>query len=85
MVPVEMSTLPPLYLHLQVDFPTFTTWLEDHVKQQLHVGLVEVSKKFVQLSQPPSRKAYTYDSMWAYGNHYHVDLEDAWTSITCQV
>jgi hypothetical protein len=63
----------PLHLHLHVDFPTFTTWLEDHVKQQLHVGLVEVSKKLVQLSHPPSHKAYTYDSTWPYGNHYQVD------------
>jgi hypothetical protein len=40
------------------------------VKQQLHVGLMEVSKELVQLFHPPSRKAYTYNSMWAYGNHY---------------
>ncbi len=60
----------PLHLHLQVDFPTFATWLQDHVKQQFHVGLVEVSKELVQLFRPPSHKAYTYNSMWAYGNHY---------------
>jgi hypothetical protein len=66
----------PLYLHLQVDFPTLTTWLEDHVKQQLHVGLVEVSKELVQLFHPPSRKVHTYASMWAHGNHYQVDPED---------
>jgi hypothetical protein len=40
------------------------------VKQQFHVGLVEVSKELVQLFRPPSHKAYTYNSMWAYGNHY---------------
>jgi hypothetical protein len=68
--PYRNVNLTPLHLHLQVDFPTFTTWLEDHVKQQLHVRLVEVSKKLVQLPHPPSHKAYTYDSMWAYGNHY---------------
>jgi hypothetical protein len=64
----------PLHLHLQVDFPTFT-WLKDHVKQQLHVGLVEVSEKLVKLPHPPSRKAYTYDNMWAYGNCCRIDLE----------
>jgi hypothetical protein len=37
---------------------------------------MEVSKKLVQLSHPPSRKAYTYDTMWAYGNHYQVDPKD---------
>jgi hypothetical protein len=24
---------------------------------------------------PPSTLAYTYDSMWAYGNHYKVNVE----------
>ncbi len=46
------------------------------MKQQLHLGLVEVSKELMQLSHPPRCKAYTYDSMWAYGNHYQVDQED---------
>jgi hypothetical protein len=65
--PHRNVNLTPFHLHLQVDFPTFATWLEDHVKQQLHVGLMEVSKELVQLSHPPSCKAYTYDNMWAYG------------------
>jgi hypothetical protein len=24
---------------------------------------------------PPSRSAYTYNNMWAYGNHYKVNIE----------
>ncbi len=46
------------------------------MKQQLHVGLVEVSQELVQLFPPPSCKAYTYNNMWEYGNHYRADLED---------
>jgi hypothetical protein len=41
---------------------------------------MEVSKELVQLSHPPSHKAYTYDSMWAYGNHYWVDPYDGYPS-----
>jgi hypothetical protein len=26
-------------------------------------------------SHPPSTLAYTYNNMWAYGNHYKVDVE----------
>jgi hypothetical protein len=46
------------------------------VKQQLHVGLVEVSQELVQLSHSPSHKAYMYNNMWEYGDHYRVDPDD---------
>jgi len=36
---------------------------------------VTINEEFVQLSCPPSRIAYTYSSMWAYGNHFQVDIE----------
>ncbi len=34
----------------------------------------------MQLFHPPSHKAYTYDNMWAYGNHCRVDLDDGYLS-----
>jgi hypothetical protein len=44
------------------------------VKDQLLVGII-VHKDIVRLSRPPTRRAYTYERMWAYSNHYCVDIE----------
>ncbi len=34
-----------------------------------------MDKDVIQLSQPPAHKAWTYESMWVYGNLYCVDTE----------
>jgi hypothetical protein len=70
--------LPP---HLQGEMPSFAWWLQDHVKRKLHNG-IEVDANLVRLSHPPNHNAYIYNSMWAYGNHYQVDLETWPTHLT---
>jgi hypothetical protein len=45
-----------------------------NVKDQLLSGIV-MDESFVQLSWPLAWRAYTYEKMWTYGNHYHVDIE----------
>jgi hypothetical protein len=37
-------------------------------------GMV-VDPNVVVYFRPPSTSAYTYNNMWAYGNHYKVDVE----------
>jgi hypothetical protein len=59
-------------LHLQQEIPKFDVWLKLHVKAQLTVG-AKVDEDVVWLSRPPVHKAWTYESMWVYGNHYHMD------------
>jgi hypothetical protein len=36
---------------------------------------VVVDPNVVVYSHPPSTSTYTYNNMWAYGNHYKVDVE----------
>jgi hypothetical protein len=36
---------------------------------------VVVNLDMVVYSWPPSTSAYTYNNMWAYGNHCRVDVE----------
>jgi hypothetical protein len=50
----------------------FGEWLQAHVHGALDCNEI-VNKDIVRLSQPPSLVAYLYASMWAYGNHYHVE------------
>jgi hypothetical protein len=35
---------------------------------------VAIDPNVVVYSHPPSTSAYTYNNMWAYGNHYKVEL-----------
>jgi hypothetical protein len=44
------------------------------MKGQLDVGVV-LDPNMVQLSRSPARNVYVYESMWAYQNHYRVDME----------
>ncbi len=60
--------------HSQHDTPSFSQWLQMCVKDQLFSNVV-INENIVQLSQPLARKTYTYEKMWAYGNHYCVDVE----------
>ncbi len=60
-------------LHLAQEIPTFARWLLDHVRTQMANGVV-VNPNVVVYFCPPSI-AYTYNNMWAYGNHYKVDVE----------
>jgi hypothetical protein len=60
---------------------SFASWLQDHGKGRLHNGL-EMDANLVQLSHPPNHNAYIYNSMWAYGNHYQIDLETRPTHLT---
>jgi hypothetical protein len=59
---------------LAQDIPTFARWLLDHVKIPMVNGVV-VDPDMVVYFHPPSTLAYTYNNMWAYGNHYKVDVE----------
>jgi len=59
---------------LQHGTPSFSQRLQLHVKDQLLSNIVE-NENIVRLSRPLARKAYTYEKMWAYGNHYCVDIE----------
>jgi hypothetical protein len=36
---------------------------------------VAINLDVVVYSRPSSTSAYTYNNMWAYGNHYKVDVE----------
>ncbi len=58
--------------HLATYIPPFTNWLLNVVRMQTTNG-VEVDHDVLHFSYPPIRIAYTYKSMWAYGNHYRVD------------
>jgi hypothetical protein len=59
---------------LAQEIPTFARWLLDHVKIQMANGMA-VDPNMVVYFRPPSTSTYTYNSMWAYGNHYRVDVE----------
>jgi hypothetical protein len=48
--------------------------LQMRVKDQLLASTI-VHEDIIQLSRPPTWRAYTYERMWAYANHYHVDIE----------
>jgi len=56
-------------LHLAQEIPTFAKWLLDHVRTQMENGVV-VDPDVVVYFHPPPTLAYTYNNMWAYGNHY---------------
>jgi hypothetical protein len=43
---------------------------------------VAVECNVVVYSHPPSTSAYTYNNMWAYGNHCMVDVETRPTHAT---
>jgi hypothetical protein len=60
--------------HLQEDTPSFVQWLQVHVREQQLVG-VAIGPDVVRLSCPLAYKAYKYEKMWAYGNHFQVDIE----------
>jgi hypothetical protein len=51
----------------------FARGLLDHVRTQMANGMA-VDLDVVVYSHPPSTSAYTYNSMWAYGNHYRVEF-----------
>ncbi len=59
--------------HLAQEIPMFVRWLLDHVRTQMANG-VAIDPNVVVYSHPPSTSAYTYNNMWAYGNHYKVEL-----------
>jgi hypothetical protein len=60
--------------HLQEDTPSFAQWLQVHVREQQLAGVV-IDPDVVCLSCPLALKAYKYEKMWAYGNHFRVDIE----------
>jgi hypothetical protein len=66
-------------LHLQQDVPSFSIWLQAHVKGQLDVGVL-LDPNMVRLSQPPAHNVY--ESMWVHENHYCVDMESRPTHLT---
>jgi len=67
--------------HLAQEIPTFARWLLDHVRTQMANGVV-IDLDVVVYSCPPSTLAYTYNSMWAYGNHYRANVETRPTHAT---
>ena len=50
----------------------FSDWLYKHV-QQLRESNFPVPCDIVRFSCPPSKIAYTYNAMWAYGCHYRCN------------
>ncbi len=63
-----------LRLHLQHPMLTFIVWLEVRMKDLVIVGAI-INEELIQLSCLPSQIAYTYSSIWTYGNHFRMDLE----------
>jgi hypothetical protein len=61
--------------------PSFASRLQDHVKGKFHNG-IEMDGNLMQLSHPPNHNVYIYNNMWAYGNHYRIDLEIRPTHLT---
>jgi len=61
--------------------PTIARWLLDHVRTQMANG-VAIDPNVAVYSCPPSALAYTYNNMWAYGNHYKVEFETRPTHAT---
>ncbi len=57
-----------------MDVLPFADWLQVYVRDVVDYNQ-PIDEDIVRLSQPPSKIAYTYGSMWAYGNHYRVDKE----------
>jgi hypothetical protein len=61
--------------HLRGLFPTFSTWLKNHV-QRLRRDDFPIPTAMVNLSCAPDPVAWSFQSMWAYGAHYRCDTEE---------
>lgn len=64
--------------HLRDELPDFMDWLTEYTTSLINrhgVGNVDIELR--RLSQLPSANAESYKQMWAYGNHYRVQKEDA--------
>jgi hypothetical protein len=57
-----------------MEVPPFAQWLQEYVQGALDCNEA-IDEDIACLSQPPSKTALSYVSMWAYGNHYHVEDE----------
>lgn len=59
--------------HLLLDLPDFVEWLAQYTTHLVNSqGGRNVDIELQRLSALPSGHAETYQSMWAYGNHYRV-------------
>jgi hypothetical protein len=58
-----------LLKHLQEDTLSFAQWLQVHVREQ-QLAKVAIDPNVMHLSCPLARRAYKYEKMWAYGNHF---------------
>jgi hypothetical protein len=56
---------------LAQDIPPFAIWLLNIIRVQTANG-VDVDPNVIRFFHPPNPIAYTYQNMWAYGNHYQV-------------
>jgi hypothetical protein len=57
-----------------MEVPPFVQWLQEYVQGALDCNEA-IDEDIICLSQPPSKTTLSYVSMWAYGNHYHVEDE----------
>jgi hypothetical protein len=58
--------------YLVIDIPHFANWLLNVQRMKIANG-VEVDHDVLHFFSPPNHIAYTYKSMWAYGNHFQID------------
>jgi hypothetical protein len=59
-------------IYLATNIPPFANWLLNVVRIKTVNG-VEVDLDVLHFFGPPNHIAYTYKSMWAYGNHSQID------------
>jgi hypothetical protein len=57
-----------------MEVPPFAQWLQEYVRGALDRNEA-IDEDIICLSQPPSKIALPYVSMWAYGNHYRMEDE----------
>jgi len=62
--------------------PDFAEWLSDVVKEEIGNGL-DVGDDVMAIGFPPSKEAYTYKALRAYGNHFRIcDVDGGCRHIT---
>lgn len=67
--------VPRLPAHLAEDLPPFRLWLRSEVETMLW-NEEDVDEDLLSLSLVPSSDALSFKSIWAYGNHFRVDIGD---------
>jgi hypothetical protein len=69
---IALKTIEKVKLNVYFFHIWMRRWLQAHVCGALDYNEM-INENIVHLSQLPSFVAYSYASMWAYGNHYYME------------